>query len=70
MDALVKKRFNDRIAPGITLGDLYKGSSDTHGMLPLQNWVFESWHYGRLVTVGDSAHKACWPLPPFRRHIY
>lgn len=57
IDALVKKRCDDEILPGITLGDLYKGSSDTNGMLPLQNWVFDCWHFGRLVTVGDSAHK-------------
>ncbi|KAJ6789873.1 hypothetical protein PWT90_04260 [Aphanocladium album] len=57
MKALVEKRFDDEVVTGITLGDLWKGSSETNGMLPLQNWVFEKWHFGRLVTVGDSAHK-------------
>ncbi|OAA73961.1 Monooxygenase, FAD-binding protein [Cordyceps fumosorosea ARSEF 2679] len=57
MDALVEKRFDDEVVTGVTLGDLWKGSSETNGMLPLQNWVFDTWHFGRLVTVGDSAHK-------------
>ncbi|KAJ3488771.1 hypothetical protein NLG97_g6138 [Lecanicillium saksenae] len=57
MKALVEKRFDDEVVTGITLGDLWKGSSETNGMLPLQNWVFEKWHFGRLVTIGDSAHK-------------
>lgn len=63
MKALVEKRFDDEVVTGITLGDLWKGSSETNGMLPLQNWVFEKWHFGRLVTVGDSAHKVCGPIP-------
>ncbi|TQV89967.1 FAD binding domain-containing protein [Cordyceps javanica] len=57
IEALIEKRGQDEIFPGITLGDLYKGSSEANGMQPLQNLVFDSWHFGRMVTVGDSAHK-------------
>ncbi|KAJ3487381.1 hypothetical protein NLG97_g6424 [Lecanicillium saksenae] len=57
IEALVEKRGEDEVFPGITLRDLYKGSSEANGMQPLQNLVFDSWHFGRMVTIGDSAHK-------------
>ncbi len=57
IEALIEKRGEDEVFPGISLADLYKGSSEENGMQPLQNLVFDSWHFGRMVTIGDSAHK-------------
>lgn len=53
---IVKQHANDRILEDMTFGDLYDKRIVTT-LAPLQTYVFEKWHYKRLVTIGDSAHK-------------
>ncbi len=52
----------------VTIGDFYDNSSLT-GVLPLFEWTFERWHFQRILTLGDAAHKASRTRPsnfPFR----
>ncbi|KAK2774510.1 FAD binding domain protein [Colletotrichum kahawae] len=53
---IVKEHLEDRILENMTFGDLYDKRIVTT-LAPLQTYVFEKWHYKRLVTIGDSAHK-------------
>lgn len=53
---LVSERYEDPILPGLTFGDMHKNKISST-MTALPEYVFRKWHYGRLVTVGDSAHK-------------
>ncbi|CAH0047714.1 unnamed protein product [Clonostachys solani] len=53
---IVKQHFDDCIIDNITFKDLYDRRIITT-LAPLQTYVFEKWHYKRLVTIGDSAHK-------------
>ncbi|KAJ3545296.1 hypothetical protein NM208_g2580 [Fusarium decemcellulare] len=55
-EALVKARRDDPITEDLTFGDLYdKKLMST--LVPLEEYVFDRWHYKRIVTIGDSAHK-------------
>ncbi|KAF3802821.1 FAD-dependent monooxygenase andE [Colletotrichum gloeosporioides] len=53
---IVKHHVNDQILENMTFGELYEKRIVTT-LAPLQTYVFEKWHYKRLVTIGDSAHK-------------
>jgi len=53
---MVEKYRNDKITEEVTLGDLYDTKIES-GITPLAEWVFEKWHFGRIITIGDSAHK-------------
>ncbi|CAG9949055.1 unnamed protein product [Clonostachys rosea f. rosea IK726] len=54
---IVKQHFDDYILDNMTFKDLYDKRIVTT-LAPLQTYVFKKWHYKRLVTIGDSAHKA------------
>ncbi|KAF4447603.1 hypothetical protein FALBO_16928, partial [Fusarium albosuccineum] len=55
-EALVKARRDDPITEDLTFGDLYdKKLMST--LVPLEEYVFDRWHYKRIITIGDSAHK-------------
>lgn len=56
MDDLAMKHFSDMICDDLSFGDLYK----TRTMATLQalpEVVFSKWHFGRIITIGDAAHK-------------
>ena len=55
-DNLVEGRLDDSVAPGVTFRDLYDTSERTI-MTPLHEHVFEKWHFQRITTLGDAAHK-------------
>ncbi|QPC74549.1 hypothetical protein HYE68_005301 [Fusarium pseudograminearum] len=55
-ETLANDRRNDVIAEDVSFGDLYdKKIMST--LVPLEEYVFEKWHYKRIITIGDSAHK-------------
>ncbi len=57
----VAKRFADRpMTENVKLGDLWK-TSTRHGLFSIEEGVLSKWHAGRIVLVGDSAHKVCLP---------
>ncbi|KAJ5606013.1 hypothetical protein N7510_008794 [Penicillium lagena] len=53
---LVKTYFNDQVAEGVTLGDFYKRKTRSI-MLTLEEGVLKQWFGGRIVLLGDTAHK-------------
>ncbi|KAF4126264.1 2-polyprenyl-6-methoxyphenol hydroxylase [Geosmithia morbida] len=55
-DKLADEHRDDRITNDVTFGDLYDRKIIST-LLPLEEYVFERWHYKRIITIGDSAHK-------------
>ncbi|GKT46809.1 FAD-dependent monooxygenase andE [Colletotrichum spaethianum] len=53
---LVKEHQNDRITGGFTFRDLYSAKISSV-LTPLPEYVFEKWHFNRIITIGDAAHK-------------
>jgi len=46
----------------VTFGELYKHRTRSQ-LVNLEEVVFDHWHYGRMVMLGDAAHKVITPLP-------
>jgi FAD dependent monooxygenase len=44
------------ITENITFGDLWK-TKTRHGLIAIEEGVLDKWHAGRIVLVGDAAHK-------------
>lgn len=55
-DKFAEEHWNDAAQPGITFGDLYK-TRVRAVLTPLHSHVFRKWHFGRIITIGDAAHK-------------
>lgn len=53
---LAQEHASDQITPEITFGDLYEARTNST-LTPLHEWVFQKWHYNRIITIGDAAHK-------------
>uniref|UniRef100_A0A4E9E3Q1 FAD-binding domain-containing protein n=1 Tax=Gibberella zeae TaxID=5518 RepID=A0A4E9E3Q1_GIBZA len=60
---LAQEHASDQITPEITFGDLYEARTNST-LTPLHEWVFQKWHYNRIITIGDAAHK----LEPLTGH--
>ncbi|KAH8898447.1 FAD binding domain-containing protein [Thozetella sp. PMI_491] len=54
--AVIEAHRHDRISDEVTLEDLYKNSISTT-LTPLHEWTFDKWYFGRIITLGDAAHK-------------
>ncbi|KAF1850137.1 FAD/NAD(P)-binding domain-containing protein [Cucurbitaria berberidis CBS 394.84] len=55
-NALVEKHANDPLGDALCFGDVYRlRTAATLQALP--EVVFSKWHYGRIITIGDAAHK-------------
>jgi 2-polyprenyl-6-methoxyphenol hydroxylase-like FAD-dependent oxidoreductase len=53
----IAHRFKDlKITENLTFGQLYKKKTHS-GVLNIEEGILEKWHAGRIVLVGDSAHK-------------
>ncbi|KAL1983805.1 hypothetical protein VTN96DRAFT_9891 [Rasamsonia emersonii] len=52
----LKEHENDPIMPGLTFGDLVRNRV-TSNMTALPEYAYEKWSYGRIITIGDAAHK-------------
>ncbi|KAF5622315.1 hydroxylase [Fusarium sp. NRRL 52700] len=55
-EELMKKHHGDHITRDATFGELYDRKIMST-LVPLEEYVFDRWHYKRIVTIGDSAHK-------------
>ncbi|PSN72628.1 FAD/NAD(P)-binding domain-containing protein [Corynespora cassiicola Philippines] len=55
-DALAAEHAKDPISDSLCFGDLYE-SRTTATLQALPEVVFSKWHYGRIITIGDAAHK-------------
>ncbi|KAF5668250.1 zeaxanthin chloroplastic [Fusarium denticulatum] len=55
-EKLAAQHASDQITPEVTFGQLY-GARTSSALTPLHEHVFEKWHYKRIITIGDAAHK-------------
>ncbi|KAM0084355.1 hypothetical protein ACKRZS_003448 [Fusarium odoratissimum] len=55
-EGLVKGHRDDHITRDVTFGELYDRKIMST-LVPLEEYVFDRWHYKRIITIGDSAHK-------------
>ena len=55
-DALVAEHASDHITDTLTFGELY-ALRKTSTLQALPEVVFSKWHYNRIMTIGDAAHK-------------
>ncbi|KAH6995512.1 hypothetical protein BKA56DRAFT_538510 [Ilyonectria sp. MPI-CAGE-AT-0026] len=55
-DALARQHASDPITPSVTFGQLYEARTSSV-LTPLHEYVFEKWHFERVITIGDAAHK-------------
>lgn len=53
---VIKEHLDDPVIPGLKLGDLYSRAEVTV-MTALHEHVFKKWHFQRIITFGDAAHK-------------
>lgn len=58
--AFAEEHSSDLVTGNLTIGDLYarKISSTMTG---LGEYAFKKWYYGRIITIGDSAHIVGYP---------
>ncbi|KAL4901497.1 hypothetical protein BDW74DRAFT_187705 [Aspergillus multicolor] len=55
--ASIAERFRSiPLCNGVTFGQVWD-SREISRITPLEEGLFETWHYGRMVLIGDSAHK-------------
>ena len=56
-EAMAKKYAKTPIdGKNVFFEDLYKARVRAV-LVPLQSYTFEKWHFGRIMTIGDSCHK-------------
>ncbi|RAL12393.1 putative FAD binding monooxygenase [Aspergillus homomorphus CBS 101889] len=55
-DAWCEQRADQAIWADVTFEQVWK-NRETIAMVPLEEKLFQHWHYGRLVCIGDSVHK-------------
>ncbi|KAJ8109014.1 hypothetical protein OPT61_g7762 [Boeremia exigua] len=55
-DALAAKYASDLVTENLTFGELY-ANSYVSTLQSLPEVVFAKWHYNRIMTIGDAAHK-------------
>lgn len=55
-DALADEHANDLVSDTLTFGELY-ATRTTATLQALPEVVFKRWHYNRIITIGDAAHK-------------
>ncbi|KAI7785002.1 FAD binding domain-containing protein [Diaporthe eres] len=53
---VVREHSDEPVMPDLKLGDLYS-RSEVPVMTALQEHVFKKWHFQRVITFGDAAHK-------------
>ena len=55
-EEIIHSRLDEPILPTLTFGQMFaKRISSTVTVLP--EHVYSKWHYHRIITIGDSAHK-------------
>ncbi|PNP78992.1 hypothetical protein FNYG_07654 [Fusarium nygamai] len=55
-EKLAAEHASDQVTPEVTFGQLY-GARTSSALTPLHEHVFEKWHYKRIISIGDAAHK-------------
>jgi len=57
---LIAQRANDNILPDLKFGELVKRKVSSN-LTALPEYVYKKWHFNRIITIGDSAHKVRMP---------
>ncbi|KAL2882282.1 hypothetical protein SGCOL_002551 [Colletotrichum sp. CLE4] len=55
-EKLALEHWEDLVFEDVTFGDIYKNKIMAT-LVPLEEYVFEKWHYQRIVCIGDASHK-------------
>ncbi|KAK2777212.1 FAD binding domain protein [Colletotrichum kahawae] len=55
-ETLANEHMNDKILENRTFRDLYS-TKISSVLTPLPEYVFKKWHFQRIMTIGDAAHK-------------
>lgn len=58
-ETLAKEHWNDQVTENIKFGDMYAARISSV-LTALPEYVFKKWHFRRIVTIGDAAHKVCF----------
>lgn len=53
---LVKEHYGDSVTEFTTFGQIYDNRIIST-LVPLEEHVFTRWHFQRIITIGDAAHK-------------
>lgn len=56
LEEALDRASNDPILPGLTFSELIENRI-TAVLTPLPEYVYKKWHFDRIFTLGDSAHK-------------
>lgn len=57
-EALARKHQDDLITETARFRDIYNHRT-VSVLTALQEYVLERWHFGRIMTIRDAAHKVC-----------
>ncbi|GME48263.1 FAD binding domain containing protein [Neofusicoccum parvum] len=60
-EELVKRCWNDRIYEEVKFSEIFDNKISSV-ITALPEYVYKKWHFGRIITIGDAAHKLN-PLP-------
>ncbi|KAF4972989.1 hypothetical protein FZEAL_9449 [Fusarium zealandicum] len=55
-EALAQQHLSDAITTSVCFGQLYEARTKSV-LTPLHEYVFQRWHFGRIMTLGDATHK-------------
>lgn len=55
-ESLAKEHWNDQVTENVTFGDMYAARISSV-LTALPEYVFKKWHFRRIMTIGDAAHK-------------
>ena len=53
---LAEKRLEDMVTGDVKFKELWNRTT-TYLMTSMEEGCFENWHYGRMIVIGDAAHK-------------
>ncbi|KAF6803744.1 FAD binding domain protein [Colletotrichum sojae] len=56
LEKLAREHLDDNIYDDVTFGTIYKNRIMST-LVPLEEYVFDKWHYNRVITIGDASHK-------------
>lgn len=56
-DEYVEEHRNGLIQNHVKFGDLYRNRVRSAAYVPLQEYALQNWHFGRIILLGDTAHK-------------
>ncbi|WQF89220.1 Putative FAD-binding domain, FAD/NAD(P)-binding domain superfamily [Colletotrichum destructivum] len=56
VDEVARRHWDDPIREGVTFADVY-GKLTRKVLVPIQEYVLQKWHFGRVLLLGDAVHK-------------